>query len=51
MKPSEDWLRAINEKFRREDVPPKARPILLYMRGQIPTNNISIVKILRLVKS
>jgi hypothetical protein len=28
MKPSEDWLRAINEKFRREDVPPKARPIL-----------------------
>ncbi|WP_414526372.1 hypothetical protein [Nodularia chucula] len=28
MKPSEDWLRAINEKFRSEDVPPKARPIL-----------------------
>jgi hypothetical protein len=28
MKPSEDWLRTINEKFRREDVPPKARPIL-----------------------
>lgn len=28
MKPTEEWLTAINEKFRREDVPPKARPFL-----------------------
>ncbi len=28
MKPTVEWLIAINEKFRKEDVPPKARPFL-----------------------
>lgn len=30
MKPTEEWLRAINEKFRKEDVPPRARPFLAF---------------------
>jgi hypothetical protein len=28
MIPSEDWLKKINEKLRRKDVHPKARPFL-----------------------
>ena len=28
MNPTEEWLKAINEKFRKEDVHPKARPFL-----------------------
>ncbi|MCM8797048.1 MAG: hypothetical protein NC923_04130 [Candidatus Omnitrophica bacterium] len=28
MRPTEEWLRAINERFRKEDIPPRARPFL-----------------------
>ncbi len=30
MKPTEEWLIAINEKFRKEDIPPRARPFLAF---------------------
>jgi len=28
MKPTEEWLIAINERFRKEDIHPKGRPFL-----------------------
>jgi len=50
MRPTEEWLIAINEKFRKEDIPPKGRPFLAlesfykeFKCSIVPSETINII--------